>query len=357
LVGLLILATSLLCLADSAANKSFEHELRGVWVVTELVIDEEKIELLKDFGFFGDGFFMTFHDDHVSHLYETVGTGKKNEIDLVECRRPHEGRRYPAAYSLDGQKLTITFPYEEGQRPSEFASSKKRFLFRLERFSGTNEEQTSLASFANFLRKYHKIRDNLFRLNLAIRMYARKEGGLLPPSAVLDKGGNPLLSWRVLLLPYLGEQELFNEFGLDKAWDSEQNKKLIRKMPPVFSLGRSSGMLGETYFKVFVGPGTLFEPELEFSTHDINRTGRLTSIITIAEAREGVPWTKPVDIAYGPSRSFPQLGALAPDEGFHVALLDGSVRFVKAKFDRDVFRLALTINHKKEFDLKDLVDR
>ncbi len=54
------------------------------------------------------------------------------------------------------------------------------------------------------------------------------------PAQANYEGKKPLLSWRVHLLPYLGEAELYNEFHLDEPWDSPHNKKLIEKMPQVY---------------------------------------------------------------------------------------------------------------------------
>nr|MCU0710083.1 DUF1559 domain-containing protein [Pirellula sp.] len=50
------------------------------------------------------------------------------------------------------------------------------------------------------------------------------------PQALASKDGTKLLSWRVLILQYLGEQELYQQFKLDEPWDSPHNKKLIEKM-------------------------------------------------------------------------------------------------------------------------------
>src|SRR5262245_25506596 len=55
-----------------------------------------------------------------------------------------------------------------------------------------------------------------------------------PPPAGHDKDGLQLLSWRVHVLPFLGEQDLYNEFHLNEPWDSEHNKSLIARMPAVF---------------------------------------------------------------------------------------------------------------------------
>jgi hypothetical protein len=42
------------------------------------------------------------------------------------------------------------------------------------------------------------------------------------------------LSWRVALLPFLGEQSLYSEFHHDEPWDSPHNQSLVSRMPKVF---------------------------------------------------------------------------------------------------------------------------
>ena len=46
------------------------------------------------------------------------------------------------------------------------------------------------------------------------------------------------LSWRVLLLPYLEEKTLYEQFHLDEPWDSPNNKKLIERMPTALPFTR-----------------------------------------------------------------------------------------------------------------------
>gem|GEM_PF-2739693 len=45
---------------------------------------------------------------------------------------------------------------------------------------------------------------------------------------------NPLLSWRVQLLPFIERRDLYERFHLDEPWDSPHNRKLIPEMPPFF---------------------------------------------------------------------------------------------------------------------------
>ena len=71
---------------------------------------------------------------------------------------------------------------------------------------------------------------NLRQIGLALSDY-EAEHGRLPPAIVRDSGGRPLYSWRVLILPYLGEEELYNEFRRDEPWDGPHNRRLIDKAP------------------------------------------------------------------------------------------------------------------------------
>ena len=54
------------------------------------------------------------------------------------------------------------------------------------------------------------------------------------PSDVLNTQGKPILSWRVLLLPYVEQDHLYKQFKLNEAWDSAHNLKLADKIPSVY---------------------------------------------------------------------------------------------------------------------------
>src|SRR5262245_10717321 len=45
------------------------------------------------------------------------------------------------------------------------------------------------------------------------------------PGNQLDGKGKALLSWRVQILPFIEQDELYKQFKLDEPWDSENNKK------------------------------------------------------------------------------------------------------------------------------------
>ena len=78
------------------------------------------------------------------------------------------------------------------------------------------------------------------------------------PNDIRDDDGKPLLSWRVAILPYIGEEKLYKQFKVDESWDNEANKKLVEKMPEVYAPVRVKAKAGETFYQRFVGKGAVF---------------------------------------------------------------------------------------------------
>ena len=104
------------------------------------------------------------------------------------------------------------------------------------------------------------ITNDLKQLGLGTHSYTDANNDYLPPAAIADKNSKPLLSWRVLLLPYMGEDSLYNEFHLDEPWDSDHNKKLLEKMPRIFALPDSQAFKDhETHYQAIVGKDTVFD--------------------------------------------------------------------------------------------------
>jgi Protein of unknown function (DUF1559) len=179
--------------------------------------------------------------------------------------------------------------------------------------------------------------NNLKQLGLAMHNYHSSKGSF-PPKAVFDKDGKALLSWRVLLLPYLDQRKLAEEIHLDEAWDSEHNKKLVESMPKVFQSGGESEKPGETAYLAFTGKGTIFDGKKGIKLLEI--TDGTSNTIMFVESARGVPWTKPEDLAYDPDKPLPKLG-LVP-EGFLSTFCDGSVRFLRSNVPEETLRALIT---------------
>jgi RNA polymerase sigma-70 factor (ECF subfamily) len=191
---------------------------------------------------------------------------------------------------------------------------------------------------------------SLKQLALAMHDYHDTYKGL-PPAAIYSKDGKPLLSWRVALLPFLGEGDLYKEFRLDEPWDSPHNRKLMEKMPKVYAAHGAKVKPGSTFYRVFTGPGTVFEGAKGARMLDI--TDGTSNTIMIVEAGQAVPWTRPDELPYAAGKPLPKLGGQFQD-GFYLALCDGSVRFVRTPINEQTLRALITRNGGEPVDLDKL---
>jgi hypothetical protein len=165
-----------------------------------------------------------------------------------------------------------------------------------------------------------------------------------PSAAIRDPQGRPLLSWRVGLLPLLGEDELYKQFHLDEPWDSAHNKPLIAKMPEVFT--PDSPKLreeGKTTLLVPVGKQTIFGPKDGVRIRDITDGTTNTILIVNADWARGVEWTRPEDLNVDGVDAKRILFGSRKD-GFAAAFADGSVRFIGPNFSSDLLHALLTRN-------------
>jgi hypothetical protein len=186
--------------------------------------------------------------------------------------------------------------------------------------------------------------NNLKELALAMHEYHGIHQHF-PPAALTDKAGNPLLSWRVQLLPFFHgakEKELYKQFKLNEPWDSKHNIKLLDRMPAVYEppLRPAGWKAGTTYYQVFTGEHTLFPPGRRMRVQDV--TDGTSNTFMVVEAGEAVPWTKPADLPYDPNRPLPELGGIF-HEGFQAAFADGRTgRFLPKNLPNEIRRALIT---------------
>jgi uncharacterized protein (TIGR03067 family) len=244
-------------------------------------------------------------------------------------------------YRLETDTLTLCFA-DDGARPTQFESKPgtRTVLMVLRRHKIDVAAIKAQAEKLKLAAAKAQSENNLKQIGLAMHTF-HDTYQQLPKNAIYSKDGKPLLSWRVAILPFIEENPLFMEFRQNEPWDSPHNKKLLAKMPKVYEpvLGKPKQPYS-TYYQVFTGPGTVFEGEKKLGIRDI--LDGTSNTILVVEAGEAVPWTKPQDLPFDPKKKeLPKVGGLFPD-GFHIALCDGSTRWVNGRPDPRVLRAAIT---------------
>jgi uncharacterized protein (TIGR03067 family) len=203
-------------------------------------------------------------------------------------------------YELSGDKLLLELD------PPIGGGRRLRLELVRESRSGTESETSDPKAVAESLRQ------------IAIAMHKYHDTHLaFPRPTSRDKAGNPLLSWRVHLLPYLDQGDLYRQFKLDEPWDSPHNSKLIVKIPAVYALGASDG---KTPLVVPVGKDTTFPGDVDVNMLQFTNGTSNTILVVEAAPAQRVIWTKPDDWAVNPYQPIQSLPA-----EFMVARMDGAV--------------------------------
>ena len=100
---------------------------------------------------------------------------------------------------------------------------------------------------------------NLRQIALALINYPDPHNRF--PADITDKAGKALLSWRVELLPFMDEDNLYKQLHRDEPWDSPHNMKLLAKMPDVYRVAFDPKDATHTYYQRFaIASNTAFVP-------------------------------------------------------------------------------------------------
>jgi uncharacterized protein (TIGR03067 family) len=262
-----------------------------------------------------------------------------------------------AIYRLEKGELTICAgsqlnPDDPAGRPREFATARGKadrppkgsVLFTFRRTEAGPRPRVVPAD------PLRQTAENLKRIGVAFHDFHEAAGHL--PAGTASAPGKPLLSWRVQLLPYLGEGELYKQFKLDEPWDSAHNKKLVEKIPAVYVPVRGKPGAGLTYYQAFAGKRGLLRPGERPRLRDI--TDGLSPTFMVVEAAEPVVWTRPADLIFD-GTDVPALGGMF-DGRFHAVMGAGEVHRFRKGADPATLRRLIDPADGGDVDLKGVLE-
>lgn len=213
----------------------------------------------------------------------------------------------------------------------EFDSEKKVEEF----FSGISGRMVDIAN-------QKTTANNMKQIALALHNH-HDNFSIFPPQALVSKEGKRLLSWRVLLLPFLGQAELYNKFKLDEPWDSAHNAALIKEMPECFARPGTDPTLGKTPYVAPLRKESAFgRPGLPPNFRDIHDGTSNTLWLLEVPAEFEVVWTKPADWEVKGVEAIDLLRRTKPE--LVVSFLDGSVQTLPATLASEMIMKMLTID-------------
>lgn len=199
-------------------------------------------------------------------------------------------------------------------------------LFAVIRFGGQTVTQiTSSRDRSQAIR-------NLEKIAQALNAYAADHGSY-PPPVTTDANKRALHSWRVLILPYLGEEDLYNRFDLTVGWDDAENMQAAYDVPAVYKHPKLNSFSESAYYLI-TGNSTLFPSSGPLGPDALVDDPSQTILVIEGKPMVGSGmWTEPIDFDY--SRMTGRLdgsNGVEPgglfDDGAAMVTVDGRGHFV-----------------------------
>jgi hypothetical protein len=197
--------------------------------------------------------------------------------------------------------------------------------------------------------------ENLKRIGLGLHNHHDVYNNF-PPAIIRDSNGNPLLSWRVAILPYVDERALYDQFDLTKAWDDPANLHLLDQMPDVYRRLGSTGNDNYTDFAAPLGPNAAFTETGTLKFRDIT-DGTSNTLFVAETAQANIPWTAPVDVDLNTNPGIDDPNGFSSDleNVIMVSFVDASVLFLEKDAPQTLVDALLTRNGGEIIDYSSIV--
>ena len=202
--------------------------------------------------------------------------------------------------------------------------------------------------------KLANCQSNMRQIAFAMQAY-HNQTGHFPPAYVADKDGKPMHSWRVLLLPYLGEQALYAQYNMNEPWNSPHNMALANQMPAIYHCPEASNTSPNvTNYLMLVGPCAISTGPKGRTKNEI--TDGLPNTIMVAESvGSNINWLDPRDFdAETMTFDLNDTGGneMSSDHptAVNVIFADGSVRILPKSTDADNVKAMTTIDGRRTSD-------
>ncbi len=166
---------------------------------------------------------------------------------------------------------------------------------------------------------------NMKQIALALHNY-HDTYNTLPPAYIPNNDGTRRTSWRVLVLPYLEHNGVYQQYAMGQSWDHPANAT-VRQLPmAVYRDPNSvSANARESSYLLITGKGTAFDGA---STKKFSDMLNGTSNIALAVEVQGhnIEWTEPMDVDISDLPQLIKSGTFRNSGTATVMMADGSVR-------------------------------
>jgi hypothetical protein len=197
--------------------------------------------------------------------------------------------------------------------------------------------------------------NNIKQIALALHNY-HDQYKEFPPAHIDDADGKPMHSWRVLILPFLEQGNLYAKYRFDEPWNGPNNRQLLEPPPPLYACSAQVDSPYTDYVAV-VGPDTVWPGATSRKLTDIADPQDRT-ILVVESAVPQILWMEPRDLAYEEAVNYLSGATEIARHDAHwysgyfeeqysgrmVAMADGSVQFANGLIERDIWARLFSIS-------------
>lgn len=139
------------------------------------------------------------------------------------------------------------------------------------------------------------------------------------------------LSWRVHILPYIEQENVYRQFDMKRPWNQGRNQALGDTFIPTYQSKLDDPPTSQTHYRVFTGEGSAFDTDLWRKGGGFNFiVDGLSNTILVIDTAETVPWPAPKEVLLQKGGQFPEFGHPKRSQVL-IEMCDGSVRSVDKK--------------------------
>ena len=184
---------------------------------------------------------------------------------------------------------------------------------------------------------------NLKYIALALHNYHDTYNSF-PPAYTVDENGNPLHSWRTLILPFFDQRPLYETIDLSKPWNDPVNAEAYKTVVHGYLCPSTAVEATHTTYLAVVTPDSVIRPSQSCKIKEVTDGTAETLMIVEVPPEKAVHWMAPVDADEQTLLTKTGKKKLAHTGGWVGALVDGSARFFSEMIKDEQIHALSTVN-------------
>jgi len=150
---------------------------------------------------------------------------------------------------------------------------------------------------------------------------------------------NDRLGWRVTILPYIEQENVFRRFNFNEPWNGPTNQPI--SSTPIMQYSDSDARTDPTTrFRGFYDNGAIFDTKTQVRIPAGIMDGTSNTIFVV-EGGDKVTWTRFQEYKFEPTGPLPPLGR-ADKNTYQVLMADGSTKTIRRSVSEATLKAAIT---------------